>query len=194
MGIRGLPFKRKTICTRAKLMENLTTLRDLTLHWADERGILKNGKVTTQALKLVSEVGELCDNVGKDRSIKDDIGDCLVVLTNLAALSNLTLEQCWSHAYNEIKDRKGYLNDQGNFIKEGDIDYSAPKITGIRIVPLLFLEQFELICVFENQSNSKLEFKGHLPINIHTVLYTFSDGTKSIEQFKAYLKTIGEVK
>lgn len=101
-------------------MRDLNTLRDLTLEWANDRGILKNGKTTTQALKLASEAGELCDNVGKGRNIKDDIGDCLVVLTNLAFLENLTLEECWDYAYEEIKDRKGYLNEHGNFIKEGD--------------------------------------------------------------------------
>jgi uncharacterized protein YabN with tetrapyrrole methylase and pyrophosphatase domain len=102
-------------------MRDLNTLRDLTLAWSSDRGILKNGKTTTQALKLVSEVGELCDNVGKGRNIKDDIGDCLVVLTNLAHLEGLTLEECWDFAYDEIKDRKGYLNEHGNFIKEGDV-------------------------------------------------------------------------
>lgn len=104
-------------------MENLTTLRDLTLQWSYDRGILTNGKTTTQALKLVSEVGELCDNVGKGKSIVDDIGDCLVVLTNLASLEGLTLEQCWLHAYNDIKDRKGFLNANGNFIKSTDTNY-----------------------------------------------------------------------
>lgn len=173
-------------------MENLTTLRDLTLHWADERGILKQGKVTTQALKLVSEVGELCDNVGKGRSIKDDIGDCLVVLTNLAALSNLTLEQCWAHAYNEIKDRKGYLNEHGNFIKEGDVDHSAPKIKGIRVEPKLFLQEFDLLCALDNNTSYCIAIKFNLPDNFTTVLQAFSDGTRTIEQFKAFLKILGE--
>ena len=95
----------------------LEELNDLTLKWSDERGILTNGKSMTQALKLVSELGELCDNLAKGRSIIDDIGDCLVVLTNLSALEGLTLEECWSHAYNDIKDRKGYLNEHGNFIR-----------------------------------------------------------------------------
>ena len=99
---------------------SLSELRKLTLQWSYDRKITVNSTTPTQALKLVSEVGELADNVAKGRSIKDDIGDCLVVLTNLAKLENITLEECWSHAYNDIKGRKGYLNGNGVFIKEGD--------------------------------------------------------------------------
>jgi hypothetical protein len=104
-------------------MNNLHTLRDLTLEWSHKNGILTNGKVTTQALKLVSEVGELCDNVAKGNDIKDDIGDCLVVLTNIASLAGLTLEQCWAHAYNDIKDRVGFLTPSGTFVKSTDPRY-----------------------------------------------------------------------
>lgn len=174
-------------------MENLTTLRDLTLKWSDDRGILKNGKTTTQALKLVSEVGELCDNVAKGRNIKDDIGDCLVVLTNIAALEGLTLEQCWSHAYNEIKDRKGYLNEHGNFIKEGDIDRGSI-LKAIRIEPLLFLNQFELYCLLTDGSIKVVTFIGRLDDNMSSTLRKFTDGSQTLDQFKTYMATLGDVR
>jgi len=109
-------------------MDNLTVLRDKTLVWSYDRGILTNGKATTQALKLVSEVGELADNIIKGNDVRDDIGDCLVVLTNLAALKGTTLEACWTKAYNDIKDRKGFLNAEGTFIKSTD-----PKYTQLRM-------------------------------------------------------------
>jgi len=99
---------------------NLEECKDATIQWSFDRQILQNGKTTTQALKLASEVGELADNAAKGRSIKDDIGDCLVVLTNLAALEGLELAECWNHALNDIKDRKGHLSPEGSFIKEGD--------------------------------------------------------------------------
>lgn len=99
---------------------NLKECATATLEWSEERQILANGKATTQALKLVSEVGELCDNLAKGRTIVDDVGDCLVVLTNLSALEGLTLEECWNHAIDDIKDRKGHLSPEGSFIKEGD--------------------------------------------------------------------------
>ena len=91
----------------------------------EQRGIFRNGIVATQALKLVSEVGELADNVAKHRDIADDIGDCLVVLNNLAMMNELTLEQCLEVAYEDIKDRKGYLNSAGVFIKDSDRGQAA---------------------------------------------------------------------
>ena len=91
--------------------------------WSYDRGILTNGKDTTQALKLVSEVGELCDNIAKGADCRDDIGDCLVVLTNIAALRGYTLLECGLVAYDDIKDRKGFLNEHGNFIKSTDPKY-----------------------------------------------------------------------
>lgn len=96
----------------------LDELRTKTIDWSMKRGILTNGKVTTQGLKLVSEVGELCDNLAKGKNTIDDVGDCLVVLTNIAALEGFTLEEAWSHAWNDIKDRKGYLSSEGVFVKE----------------------------------------------------------------------------
>ena len=86
------------------------------------RGIINNSTPLAQFAKLVSEVGELGDNIAKQRSVLDDIGDCLVVLNTLAIMHDTTLEECLGVAYNDIKDRKGHMNSEGIFIKEGDID------------------------------------------------------------------------
>jgi len=102
---------------------NLIELEQKITKWSADRGILTNGKVETQALKLVSEVGELSDHIAKGLDVKDDIGDCFVVLVNLARLANTTLEECANIAYNDIKDRKGFLNKNGTFIKEQDKNY-----------------------------------------------------------------------
>ena len=88
--------------------------------WAMKRGILNNSTPLAQFAKLVSEVGELGDNVAKERDVTDDIGDCLVVLNNLAIMNDTPLEECLKVAYNDIKDRKGHMNTHGVFIKEGD--------------------------------------------------------------------------
>lgn len=101
-------------------MDRLNELIDLCTSWSSNRGIFTNGTLQSQTLKLVSEVGELADNVAKRRDIADDIGDCLVVLNNLAVMSELTLEECLEVAYLDIKDRKGYMNGAGVFIKESD--------------------------------------------------------------------------
>lgn len=98
----------------------MNELIDKCSQWSIDRQIIQNGNRETQCLKLVSEVGELADNIAKGRDVYDDIGDCLVVLNNLALMHGTTLEQCLAHAYNDIKDRKGYMNEKGVFIKESD--------------------------------------------------------------------------
>jgi len=102
-------------------MRTLEIFEDLTLQWSEDRGILQNSTAQIQGLKLVSELGELCDNLAKGRDVKDDIGDCLVVLTNIANMKGTNLQECFEVAYEDIKDRKGFLNSDGIFIKEGDV-------------------------------------------------------------------------
>lgn len=101
-------------------MFSLDIYESLTFQWSKDRGILENSTASAQTLKLVSEVGELADNVNKGRDIRDDIGDCLVCLTNIAAIYGVSLADCWDVAYDDIKDRKGFLNKDGVFIKDGD--------------------------------------------------------------------------
>jgi NTP pyrophosphatase (non-canonical NTP hydrolase) len=96
-------------------------LISLVSQWSRERKIVSNSTAVVQLGKLVSEIGELADNVVKGRCVKDDIGDCIVVLNTLALMNNTTLEECLAQAYDDIKDRKGYMNELGVFIKEGDM-------------------------------------------------------------------------
>ena len=102
---------------------NYEALEDLTTSWAYDRGILTNGKTITQAMKLGEEFGELCSHIAKGMDIKDDIGDMIVVLNNIAKMNNTSLQECWNEAYEDIKDRKGFLNEDGVFIKETDPNY-----------------------------------------------------------------------
>ena len=92
---------------------------DLIRAWADERGLYEHGDPKTQALKLVEEVGETCRAILKEDydEVIDGIGDCVVVLTNLAHLCDTTIENCIEAAYNEIKNRKGKM-DNGTFKKD----------------------------------------------------------------------------
>ncbi len=87
--------------------------------WAEDRNLIFGSNTRAQCLKLMSEVGELADNINKDRNCIDDIGDCFVVLIILAKQLGMTPEQCLQHAYDDIKDRKGKMID-GVFIKDGD--------------------------------------------------------------------------
>jgi len=92
---------------------------DLIREWADERGLYENGDTKTQALKLVEEVGETCRAILKEdhEEIVDGIGDCVVVLTNLAELVGVPIEECIRYAYDEIKNRKGKMAN-GTYVKD----------------------------------------------------------------------------
>ena len=92
---------------------------DLIRRWASKRGLYEKGDPKTQALKLVEELGETCKAILKSdqAEIEDGIGDCVVVLTNLAHLCNTDIEHCIELAYNEIKNRKGKMSN-GTFKKD----------------------------------------------------------------------------
>jgi NTP pyrophosphatase (non-canonical NTP hydrolase) len=92
---------------------------ELIREWADKRGLYDKGDPKTQALKLVEEVGETCRAIlkGNDMEAIDGIGDCVVVLTNLAELLGESIEGCIEQAYFEIKDRTGKM-ENGTFKKD----------------------------------------------------------------------------
>jgi NTP pyrophosphatase (non-canonical NTP hydrolase) len=89
--------------------------------WAKEKGILRSGDPKTQCIKLFEEAGELSKSILKndDEEFIDAIGDCVVVLTNLAALKGYKIEECINSAYNVIKNREGKMLN-GTFIKNND--------------------------------------------------------------------------
>jgi NTP pyrophosphatase (non-canonical NTP hydrolase) len=92
---------------------------DLIRSWANERGIYDKGNSHTQYVKLMEEAGELAAALlNKDAyEIKDAIGDMVVVLTNLAALEGMQIENCIDSAYQEIANRKGKM-ENGTFVKQ----------------------------------------------------------------------------
>ncbi len=88
--------------------------------WAEDRGLLtEDVQPEKQMLKLIEEVGETARAVAyNDKwTLSDGIGDCMVCLIVLAKQKDLSLEDCLEQAYNEIKDRKGVLED-GLFKKD----------------------------------------------------------------------------
>ena len=94
------------------------TLFDLIRSWAEDRGIYDKGDQKTQYVKLMEEAGEVGRAILKDDTleIQDGIGDMVVVLTNLAELSGLTIEECIESAYDTIAKRKGKMIN-GTFVK-----------------------------------------------------------------------------
>lgn len=116
--------------------------------WGRDRMIIQNGRLDTQALKLCEEAtetliaarkvhkimssntekawangGELPEAEKQETTaylaeLADGIGDTIVVLAMLCAMSGLDMYKCLEGAYETIKDRRGYLNEEGVFVKE----------------------------------------------------------------------------
>ena len=95
----------------------MKTLENKIVQWHNDRNLLDGSTDHQQFEKLLEEVEELRLNIKHGQSVVDDIGDIIVVLINIAHRSNLTLEQCMQHAYNDIKNRKGRMVN-GLFVKE----------------------------------------------------------------------------
>ena len=100
-------------------VETRTWTFDNIRDWAKQRGLYKKGDSKTQYVKLQEEAGELAKALLKNDKpeIKDAIGDIVVVLTNLAHLEKLTIEECIDAAYTEISNRKGKMVN-GTFVKD----------------------------------------------------------------------------
>jgi NTP pyrophosphatase (non-canonical NTP hydrolase) len=92
---------------------------ELIREWGKEKGILEKSDIKTQYVKLQEESGELARSIIKnnDEEFKDSIGDMVVVLTLLAKLNNMNIEDCIQSAYDIISKREGKMVN-GSFIKD----------------------------------------------------------------------------
>ena len=102
------------------------------IRWASDRGIIQNSNIQAQARKTLEEAGELLEAAAAMRAVgiftdeqndyanayRDALGDVLVTLIVGAATADVDLTECLAQAYDEIKDRKGYLKPDGTFVKE----------------------------------------------------------------------------
>lgn len=100
------------------MMQDLT---ELIRQWATDRN-LNTADPNKQILKLGEEFGELCQGMAKNNAsqVYDSIGDMFVVMVILSMQLGVSVEECVSYAYDEIKDRRGKMVD-GVFIKEADL-------------------------------------------------------------------------
>ena len=87
--------------------------------WAEQRGLYSKGNSHTQYVKLQEEAGELAKALLKNDKpeVIDAIGDMVVVLTNLAHLQGVTIEDCIDSAYDVISKRTGKMIN-GTFVKD----------------------------------------------------------------------------
>ena len=92
---------------------------DLIRQWAADRNLIEGSNATAQLVKLEEEVAELANAIlmQDHEEFSDAIGDCIVVLTIMAAQWGLKVEDCIAGAYEEIKNRRGKMVD-GLFVKE----------------------------------------------------------------------------
>lgn len=95
-------------------------LQSLVIQWSRDRQIIPNSTPIAQWNKAEEEMQELLfalqahDHYGQI----DGIGDVLVCIINIAALSGLDVVECLEHAWLQIKDRRGTLSPEGIFVKE----------------------------------------------------------------------------
>lgn len=90
------------------------------IQWSEARKIIPNSTAFAQSMKAVEEINELVDALRDDNKIDaiDAVGDTVVCLINVCALLDVNLTDCLEAAYLQIKDRRGYMNQEGIFVKE----------------------------------------------------------------------------
>ena len=111
-----LPFKEEDIYEHD---DSVVFYFDKIRDWAENKGIYAKGDPKTQYIKLMEEAGEVGRAILKEDlpEVKDGIGDMVVVLTNLAELCGLTIEECVESAYDVISKRTGKMKN-GTFVKD----------------------------------------------------------------------------
>ncbi len=111
---------------------NFEIISEKVTDWAKARQIIPNSNPMAQAMKGMEEAVEwfqaatAISILPKDDpqyqywhdKFKDGVGDTAVTLIISSALANVNVVECLNIAYNEIKDRKGTMNEKGIFVKE----------------------------------------------------------------------------
>ena len=105
--------------------------------WAEVRGLYEKGDSKTQYVKLQEEAGELAKALLKNDQpeVIDAIGDMVVVLTNLAHMRGLTIEECIHSAYEVINKRTGKMID-GTFVKDKEL----PQESMTQNIPIKYMK------------------------------------------------------
>jgi NTP pyrophosphatase (non-canonical NTP hydrolase) len=115
------------------------------IEWSQARKIIPRSTPIAQARKTAEESAELVEAATKLKVLadiekmfagiavdegfaeykqialsefKDAAGDTVVTLINACALADVDLVDCLDGAYNQIKDRRGTLMPNGQFVKE----------------------------------------------------------------------------
>jgi uncharacterized protein YabN with tetrapyrrole methylase and pyrophosphatase domain len=108
--------QQNTICQNV----GTKTLIEQIAGWHHDRNLIEGSTDKDQYCKLIQEAGELSDSICKGKDVADDIGDMIVVLINIAERNKLSISDCLTKAWDDIKNRKGKMVD-GVFVKEADL-------------------------------------------------------------------------
>lgn len=101
-------------------MSSYAELEMKVVQWSEARKIIPNSTPLAQWKKGMEEMEELRDALrdnNREEAI-DAVGDTVVCLINICALLDVNLTDCLEAAYLQIKDRRGYMNAEGIFVKE----------------------------------------------------------------------------
>lgn len=100
------------------IMEREKPFSECIREWAKERKLYDTATPYSQMKKLVEEVFEWFDEVkdGNEDSEKMELGDCMVVLQNIANMRGYDIDECKWMAYHKIKNRSGKTIN-GTFVK-----------------------------------------------------------------------------
>lgn len=79
---------------------NIYELSEAVKQWAHDRNLINGSDPKTQALKFISEAGELARNLHDE--CEDDIGDCMVVLIVIAGQKGYDFDNIISDAHQHI--------------------------------------------------------------------------------------------
>jgi len=101
-------------------MSSYAELEMKVVQWSEARKIIPNSTPFAQSIKAVEEINELVDALRDNNKTEaiDAVGDTVVCLINVCALLDVNLTDCLAAAYDQIKDRKGYMNAEGIFVKQ----------------------------------------------------------------------------
>ena len=99
---------------------SFNNIQMLVIRWAEARQIIPNSTALAQAIKTTEEVAELLKALSRNdiEEAKDAYADIMVTLIIGASLLDVDLISCLEQGYNTIKDRKGYLTEDGIFVKQ----------------------------------------------------------------------------